>query len=598
MSLEIQQVFGLSGPDSVGRGGVGWFASRSGPSARSSVAEIQVKDQWKERRARVRFRRRTRRSAASQVRLIEIAFRPRLGDARRGRIVEEPLERPGGRRRGVPRARPAGARARATRSGSRTGGAARASRTTRSTAREKGQRDGLRAHLEVALEIAERPREARVLAGLAARPDPGQDRPRPGCCSARPTRASQFGAGVDESEAGGLAALHARLADPRGRDQRLAAMEEILAKGNLDQIRNALDACVEMFEAIFADDAARRARDRGDDRGRMEEDPGRARHRRVHSGSRRRPSSKQDPTKARAIAEGGAHDPRRGDAGFPRTGSGIAARLAVVRHRRGEQRGGPRRPRRAARGLRVRARRDRRHLSRAARCARSPRRTRRSGTRRPPLDVYRRALEEGVGNPNSRPRAEDLVATCLSMARDRRRARRRALDAHAGRSATGWETHGRAPARVPVARAARRAAAPRDREPPAQAPGSIRGTVYDLDFDVPVRGRHGRDRRDRPEGRRPATRATSSFSQVRPGPVHRLVHEGRLHPAGEGRRARAVPASSPTSTSSSRASSPTWRSSSSRTSSRSRSRPRRRPRRRSCSSGSTRRRCSTRSAPS
>ncbi len=32
------------------------------------------------------------------------------------------------------------------------------------------------------------------------------------------------------------------------------------------------------------------------------------------------------------------------------------------------------------------------------------------------LMVYKRAVEEGVENPNSRPRAEDLSATCLSMA--------------------------------------------------------------------------------------------------------------------------------------------------------------------------------------
>jgi len=32
------------------------------------------------------------------------------------------------------------------------------------------------------------------------------------------------------------------------------------------------------------------------------------------------------------------------------------------------------------------------------------------------LEVYKRAIEEGVANPNSRPRAEDLSATCLSMA--------------------------------------------------------------------------------------------------------------------------------------------------------------------------------------
>jgi tetratricopeptide (TPR) repeat protein len=32
------------------------------------------------------------------------------------------------------------------------------------------------------------------------------------------------------------------------------------------------------------------------------------------------------------------------------------------------------------------------------------------------LDLYRRALEAGIENPNSRPRAEDLTATCCSMA--------------------------------------------------------------------------------------------------------------------------------------------------------------------------------------
>ena len=31
--------------------------------------------------------------------------------------------------------------------------------------------------------------------------------------------------------------------------------------------------------------------------------------------------------------------------------------------------------------------------------------------------VYRLAVDEGVVNPNSRPRADDLSATCLSMAR-------------------------------------------------------------------------------------------------------------------------------------------------------------------------------------
>jgi hypothetical protein len=32
------------------------------------------------------------------------------------------------------------------------------------------------------------------------------------------------------------------------------------------------------------------------------------------------------------------------------------------------------------------------------------------------LNLYRRALEAGQENPNSRPRTDDLIATCCSLA--------------------------------------------------------------------------------------------------------------------------------------------------------------------------------------
>jgi hypothetical protein len=38
------------------------------------------------------------------------------------------------------------------------------------------------------------------------------------------------------------------------------------------------------------------------------------------------------------------------------------------------------------------------------------------GDRDAALMVYKRAVEEGVHNPNSRPRADDLAATCCSLA--------------------------------------------------------------------------------------------------------------------------------------------------------------------------------------
>jgi hypothetical protein len=32
------------------------------------------------------------------------------------------------------------------------------------------------------------------------------------------------------------------------------------------------------------------------------------------------------------------------------------------------------------------------------------------------IELYKRTIEAGIENPNSRPRAEDLSATCCSMA--------------------------------------------------------------------------------------------------------------------------------------------------------------------------------------
>ena len=40
----------------------------------------------------------------------------------------------------------------------------------------------------------------------------------------------------------------------------------------------------------------------------------------------------------------------------------------------------------------------------------------RLGDRDRALELYKRAVEEGVANPNSRPRANDLAATCASLA--------------------------------------------------------------------------------------------------------------------------------------------------------------------------------------
>ena len=214
-------------------------------------------------------------------------------------------------------------------------------------------------------------------------------------------------------------------------------MDEVLAKGNLDQIRN----------------VPRRLR--RDVRRRSSPTPSAARRieAKIQAGYARAPapsSASNCSCGSPQTALGAAGLPARpssssrsarrildGAGGCPRSGSGSRRASRVARHRAGER---DRSARETSTRLLAAYAYEREQIVDIYR----------AGALRAIAEAYQamgdpparststaRAVEEGVANPNSRPRAEDLVATCLSMAREPDRARRRALQARM-REIRGW----------------------------------------------------------------------------------------------------------------------------------------------------------------
>ena len=226
-------------------------------------------------------------------------------------------------------------------------------------------------------------------------------------------RATEFEAGAVEAELGKVAEVQAMRHDPGVFEKHLAAVDDAIAAGSFDRTRAAIDACAELFAAFYADRERREAIDAKLDAswarvpvdvriGVMLRLAGVA----VDAGDAVGALARISAIKA--IADGCAQTP---DFTVP-----LAARLAVLRHRAGE------------------ASKARQDIDAAlARFDAARERIvdiRRAGLLRPLAEAYqsigdpasalyvcKRAIDEGEVNPNSRPRADDLVATCCLMAR-------------------------------------------------------------------------------------------------------------------------------------------------------------------------------------
>lgn len=225
-------------------------------------------------------------------------------------------------------------------------------------------------------------------------------------------RAARASEGAVESETNAIHVERARRSDPARFDERVAALDALVAAGSFESLRAALDAYAELYGRHY-DDAERRDLVAA----------------RIESAWTKLPIQVRVDVQAKLVA----HAIDRGDearalasvesadallATTKWTAEGnvpLAARIAGLRARAGDRKGAIER----LDAVLARYEAERETVVNVYR----------AGVLRPVAEayaaageedraraVYARAIEEGVVNPNSRPRAEDLAATAASMA--------------------------------------------------------------------------------------------------------------------------------------------------------------------------------------
>ncbi|MBL9120433.1 MAG: hypothetical protein JNL80_11025 [Phycisphaerae bacterium] len=196
-------------------------------------------------------------------------------------------------------------------------------------------------------------------------------------------------------------------------ERRLSEVGPIAEKGNFDQIRVALYACAALYDEVYADEANRKLVDQT-----IESSWGkvpvtvRIDVLSMLAGSALR---HQDQMTARSILTR-AEALMNGADWLPEDRIPVVARLALMRHRAGETD----LAKSAAEGALAlfRAERERMiNIDRADALRPLAEAVFEISGATAAMEIYRLAVEEGVANPNSRPRAEDLALTCASMAR-------------------------------------------------------------------------------------------------------------------------------------------------------------------------------------
>jgi tetratricopeptide (TPR) repeat protein len=225
-------------------------------------------------------------------------------------------------------------------------------------------------------------------------------------------KAAEFEAGVADSEIGRVAAVMAMQADTDDFERQIASLDHVAKTGNFDQLRNALEVCAQLFNRFY-DDAERR--------GACEE--------LVEASSSKLPLQVRiellmkmsgfavehgDRTKALALLSD-AQVMLEEYPWAPEHRIPLMTQLATARHRAGDTEHA-RQQVQTALGVFDSERAAILGIDRAGtlRCIAETYRA--LGDTTTALAVYKRAVEEGADNPNARPRAEDLTATCCSMA--------------------------------------------------------------------------------------------------------------------------------------------------------------------------------------
>jgi hypothetical protein len=224
-------------------------------------------------------------------------------------------------------------------------------------------------------------------------------------------RAREYEQGIADSQLAELVATKAGELAPDDFDRQLEAVDALLAAENFDPARGALWLCARLHDRFFADPARRAATEQ-----------------RVVSGHPRLPVGERllllfdlvetalrhaDAAKARELVAR-AQAVIDGSKWLPEDRIRVASRLAGLRARAGD-RLGARGAADAALQLYDAERPAIVDIWRAGVLRALAEAFHAAGADDVAMAVYRRAAEEGTVNPNSKPRAEDLAATCLSM---------------------------------------------------------------------------------------------------------------------------------------------------------------------------------------
>jgi tetratricopeptide (TPR) repeat protein len=218
---------------------------------------------------------------------------------------------------------------------------------------------------------------------------------------------------VAEFESGKLAAVRAMRMDADAFAAELSALDALVATGSFDPMLNALDAYAELFNRFY-DDADRRAEVEAKIEACVSKMPVNV-HIELLQKLARYALERRDQGKALTLVNAAQHAMARAT-WIPEQRIRLAARLAEVRHHAGDTEQA-RKDVDAARAM-FEAERDAIvNIYRAGALREVAEAYQAIGDASAALAIYKRAIEAGVENPNSRPRAEDLSATCCSMAK-------------------------------------------------------------------------------------------------------------------------------------------------------------------------------------
>jgi len=224
--------------------------------------------------------------------------------------------------------------------------------------------------------------------------------------------ADRFEKDVVDSESGKIDAVKADLSDADAFEEQVKSLDRVFASKNFDRIRNAMDTCAQLFNRFFKDEKRRSLMEERV-RTAYEKLPGIIRIRKMmelagfaldHG----------DASKAMELIE----ETQRIVDGFKWSAVDyipVAARMAGLRYRAGD-RVSARKAADAALAMFDENREKIQNFLRARALCPLAAAYQSMGETAVALEVYRRAVKEGAINPNARPRAEDLSATCCSMA--------------------------------------------------------------------------------------------------------------------------------------------------------------------------------------